>query len=164
MRIGWFRVFIAFSVGLLAFTAKAADVDIVGEWQLVSAELTIGEQTFPTFNPDTHQMIKILTDSHFAFVSKGPIRPRFSSYSLSTDDKITAFDNFGGGAGRYEFDGTTYTEHVEFSQYPNYEGSSLQFKVTIEGDMLVQEGRYPIVALGLGEKDGYIKEVYQRIP
>ncbi len=143
---------------------RADPISLQGEWQLMSAELIVGENTFPTFDPTTHQMMKIMTDSHFAFASKGPERPNFTSYALSTDEKVVAFENFGGGAGRYEFDGTTYTEHVDYSKYPNYEGKSLSFKVTIEGDILTQEGTYPLVALGLGKEDGYVKEVYQRIP
>lgn len=134
-----------------------------GEWQLISAELTLGSNTFPTFNAETHEMIKIFTATHFAFVSKGPNRTNFSSYSLTSGEKVVAFDNFGGGAGRYEFDGLNYVEHVDFSIYPNYEGKSLSFKVTIVEDILIQEGHYPIVSLGLGEEDGYVREIYKRI-
>lgn len=152
---------VTFTGSAAAWTDPAHD--IVGEWQLVSAELTIGSNTFPTFNAETHQMVKIITDSHFAFVSKGPERPQFSSYALTDAEKLIAFSNFGGGAGRYSITGNKYTEHVEYSQYPNYEGQSLTFSITIEGDTLTQEGHYPITRLGLGDTDGYVKEVYRRI-
>ncbi|MEX0299538.1 MAG: lipocalin-like domain-containing protein [Kordiimonas sp.] len=146
---------------ILSTSAKAAD--IIGEWQLVSAELTIGDNSFPTFDPQTHEMIKVITDSHFMFLSKGPQRPRFSSYQPTHAEKVTAFDNFGGGGGTYSLEGHNYTEHVKYSIFPNYEGMSLSFKVTITEDQLVQEGHYPIVKLGLGSRDGYVKEVYRRI-
>lgn len=154
---------LALAYFMIATPVACAELKIQGEWQLVSAELTVGEQTFPTFNPDTHQMIKIITDSHFSYLSKGPVRPQFSSYSPSGKEKQIAFENFGGGAGRYSLDGDIYTEHVEYSMYPNYEGHSLVFKVTIEGEFLVQEGPYPIKKLGLGDNDGYVKEVYRRL-
>ncbi len=163
MSTGLGRVLKLLPALLCTLTIDASDENIIGEWQLVSAELTIDGNTFPTFNPATHEMIKIITDSHFAFLSKGPVRPRFSSYQLSQQEKMTAFDNFGGGGGTYNLTGHTYTEHVDYSIFPNYEGMSLSFKITVTEDSLIQEGHYPIVALGLGEKDGFVKEVYKRI-
>jgi hypothetical protein len=144
--------------------AAAEEVNIEGEWQLVSAELTLGGETRSIFDPVIRSMIKIITDSHFAFVSKGSVRPHFNSYQLTPEEKSVAFDNFGGGGGRYTLEGKQYTEHVEYSSYPNYEGMSLIFTVSVEGDTLVQEGTYPIKELGLGSENGYLKETYKRIP
>ena len=52
---------------------------------------------------------------------------------------------------------------VEFCSYPNYEGKAIRFSLTLDGDILTQQGPYPLRMLGFAEQDGYVKEVYQRI-
>ena len=136
---------------------------LIGSWQLVSEELRFGDQTVPTFDSKTQKMMKIFNDTHFAFVSIGNERPRFSSYGLTDAEKVLAFNNFGGGGGRYTYENGQLTEHIEYMNYPNYEGMSITFKITIDGDTMIQEGHYPIVKLGLGDSDGYLYSVFTRI-
>ena len=137
---------------------------VIGSWQLLSEEIRIGGHAYPTFDTKTRKMMKIFNDTHFVFVSIGNERPRFSSYLLTDAEKIVAFDNFGGGGGRYTYENGFLTEHVEYMNYPNYEGESIKFKVTIDGDTLIQEGDYPIKKFGLGDQDGYLYSVFKRIP
>ena len=134
-----------------------------GEWQLELETLTIGAQKYTTFDGKSREMIKIFTDSHFAFSSIGTNRPRFSSYQLTKEQKVVAFDNFGGSLGRYSYEDNTLTEHIEYSSFPNYEGISISFKITITGDTMIQEGLYPLIELGLGEQDGYLRSTFKRI-
>ena len=134
-----------------------------GEWQLELESLTIGEQNYTTFDGKSRQMIKIFTDSHFAFSSIGINRPRFSSYQLTKEEKVVAYDNFGGSLGRYSYQDNILTEHIEYSSFPNYEGVSIPFKITITGDTMVQEGIYPLIELGLGDQDGYLRSTFKRI-
>ncbi|WP_052262496.1 lipocalin-like domain-containing protein [Pseudoalteromonas luteoviolacea] len=134
-----------------------------GEWQLELETLTIGEQKYTTFDGTNREMKKIFTDSHFAFSSIGTNRPRFSSYSLTKEQKAIAFDNFGGSLGRYSYENNILTEHIEYSSFPNYEGVSIPFKITIMGDTMIQEGNYPLIELGLGEQDGYLRATFKRI-
>jgi hypothetical protein len=136
---------------------------LVGSWQLMHEEIRINGKTIPTFNPATHKMMKLFNDTHFAFVSHGDKRPRFTSYQLTPEEKVIAFENFGGGGGRYTFADGYLTEHIEYMNYPNYEGESIRFKITIDGDTLIQEGDYPITQLGLGDADGYLYSVFKRI-
>jgi hypothetical protein len=142
---------------------STAPATLEGSWQLVKEEVRINGNSIPTFDPKTHKMTKIFNKTHFAFTSIGPNRPRFSSYSLTDAEKVVAFENFGGGAGRYSYENGYLTEHIEHMNYPNYEGVSITFKITLEGDTLIQEGDYPIRELGLGESNGYLYSVFKRI-
>lgn len=141
----------------------AQPTSLIGSWELVHEEIRIDGKTFPTFDPATRKMMKIFNATHFAFVSNGEERPRFNSYQLTPEQKVVAFDNFGGGAGRYTYAGGYLTEHIEFMNYPNYEGESIRFKISFKGDTMIQEGDYPITKLGLGNADGYLYSVFKRI-
>ncbi|MBQ4835714.1 lipocalin-like domain-containing protein [Pseudoalteromonas luteoviolacea] len=142
--------------------SRQADT-LEGEWQLELETLVIGDQKYTTFDGKSREMIKIFTDSHFAFSSIGNNRPRFSSFQLTKEQKVVAFDNFGGSLGRYSYEDNILTEHIEYSSFPNYEGVSIPFKITIIGDTMVQEGTYPLIELGLGEQDGYLRATFKRI-
>lgn len=82
----------------------------------------------------------------------GTNRPRFSSFQLTKEQKVVAFDNFGGSLGRYSYEDDTLAEHIQFSSFPNYERLSIPFKITITGYTMVQEGNYLLIKLGLGSK------------
>ncbi|MCF6442915.1 lipocalin-like domain-containing protein [Pseudoalteromonas luteoviolacea] len=145
-------------------TNNSSQVDTLeGEWQLELETLVIGDQKYTTFDGKSREMIKIFTDSHFAFSSIGTNRPRFNSYQLTKEQKVVAFDNFGGSLGRYSYKNNILIEHIEYSSFPNYEGVSIPFKVSITGDTMIQEGAYPLVKLGLGEQDGYLRATFKRI-
>jgi len=136
---------------------------IVGEWNLISETLTVGSEKYTTFDGENRKMVKIFTDSHFAFSSVGINRQRFSSYQLTAQQKVTAFDNFGGAMGRYTYNNNILTEHIHFSSFPNYEGMSIPFNITIQGDTMIQEGHYPIIELGFGKQNGYLHAIFERI-
>lgn len=149
--------------GCANITTTNQAISIEGEWNLLSETLTIGDEKYTTFDSNSRKMIKIFTDSHFAFSSIGSNRERFDSYQLTDQQKITAFDNFGGAMGRYTFSNSILTEHIQFSSFPNYEGMSIPFKITIESDTMIQEGHYPLIELGLGKQNGYLYSIFQRI-
>lgn len=137
---------------------------IVGSWQLVSEEIRFGETAYPTFDANTREMIKIFNDTHFAFTSISKTRQNVSSYQLTDEQKADVFDGFGGGSGRYSFTNGVLTEKIAHMNYANYQGIDIDFKITLNGDTLIQEGLYPLVALGLGEQDGYLYSVFKKIP
>lgn len=136
---------------------------IEGSWQLMRETLTVGDNEYVTFDGKNRQMIKIFNQSHFSFASIGKQRPRFDSYQLTDGQKITAYDNFSGSMGRYTINNDILIEHVEFSSFPNYEGISIPFNVSIDGDTLIQQGNYPLILLGLGDQDGYLYATFKRI-
>ena len=65
--------------------------------------------------------------------------------------------------GRYTYENGTLTEHIEYSSFPNYEGISIPFKITIDSDQMIREGLYPLIKPGLGEQDGYLRSTFKRI-
>lgn len=137
--------------------------NIEGSWQLIKETLTVGDNKYVTFDGKNRQMIKIFNQSHFSFASIGEQRPRFSSYLLTNSEKVTAYDNFSGSMGRYSINNDILIEKIQFSSFPNYEGMSIPFKVSITGDTLIQQGRYPLIILGLGKEDGYLHATFKRI-
>jgi len=136
---------------------------IEGSWKLLHEEIRFGDQVYPVFDPTTRDMVKIFNHDRFAFTSIGKNRPPFTSYQPADAEKVVAFDNFTGGAGRYTYEDGYLTEHIEHLSIPNYEGVSIRFQITFKEDTMIQEGMYPIKAMGLGEADGYLYSVFKRI-
>ena len=64
------------------------------------------------------------------------------------------------GGGTYTFNGSDYSETLNFINAPDYRGHVFPFKVEIKGDTLIQQGHEKIEAAGL---DRYILEKYIRI-
>jgi hypothetical protein len=137
--------------------------NIEGSWQLIRETLKVGDNKYVTFDGKNRQMIKIFNKSHFSFASIGKQRPKFDSYQLTDDQKITAYDNFSGSLGRYTINKDILIEKIEFSSFPNYEGISIPFNVNIDGNTLIQQGNYPLILLGLGDQDGYLHATFKRI-
>tara|TARA_B110000116_G_C16471582_1_gene418374 strand:+ start:100 stop:594 length:495 start_codon:yes stop_codon:yes gene_type:complete len=163
MRILIAILCISIITGCQTLPSERKKNSLEGEWQLQLETFVIGENKYTTFDGKSREMVKIFTDSHFAFSNIGTNRPRFNSYQLTEAQKVIAYDNFGGSLGRYTFENGTLTEHIEHSSFPNYEGISIPFKITIDGDQMIQEGLYPLIKLGLGEQDGYSRATFKRI-
>ena len=156
-------LFISIITGCQTLPDETPKSALEGEWKLQLETIVIGETKYTTFDGKSRKMVKMFTDSHFAFASVGTNRPRFNSYQLTEAEKVIAFDNFGGSLGSYTYVNGTLTEHIEYSSFPNYEGISIPFKITIDGDHMIQEGIYPLIKLGLGEQDGYLRSTFKRI-
>jgi len=133
---------------------------LLGQWILVAAEMTINGKTENSFDPK-RKMVKLYTPTHFSFYSKEDNRPAFSP-QVSDKERLAASKTLDTGGGSYQLNNDEYTEYVEYCSYPNYEGKSIKFTLSLEQDTLVQEGPYPLKALGFAEQDGYIKETYIR--
>lgn len=145
-----------------ASATSDASISLKGEWVLVDAQFTRDGKTVSWFDP-SYKMIKMFTDSHFAYLASKSGRDRVASHNPTDDVKIKSYGQFSAGGGRYSLTGNQYVEHVEFCSVANYEGMSIAFKVSLDGDTLIQEGTYPMVALGFGDKDGYLVETYKRL-
>jgi hypothetical protein len=125
---------------------------------LVDAKYTPAD---PTFSLSRQRQIKILTKTHWAYLSQDRSAPKLTNGSDA--ELLAAAKTFGAGGGTYTLDGDTYTEHVEFFAAPNFVGTSIKFKIKWEGDEWIQTGSLPIKALGLGDKDMDLYERYRRI-
>lgn len=135
--------------------------ELMGEWRLLSATLSVNEEQNSILDPN-RQFIKLFTRTHFAFFSRLPERPRFTL--PPSDTQLTAgARSFDAGGGRYEVQGNSYVEHIDYCSFPNYEGQSIAFALRYERGVLTQQGTYPLVRLGLGAVDGYLVETYQKL-
>ncbi|WP_070971228.1 lipocalin-like domain-containing protein [Vibrio sonorensis] len=134
---------------------------LLGEWRLIDAEMTVSGNTSKTFD-STRKMVKLFTESHFSFYSKTEDRPPFSA-EVTDEERLQASKTLDVGGGTYKLEENRYTENVVYCSYPNYEGKSITFDLTLEGDTLIQQGDYPLKELGFAEEDGYVREVYKKL-
>ncbi|WP_259071472.1 hypothetical protein HDF24_25795 [Mucilaginibacter sp. X4EP1] len=104
------------------------DNPIVGTWQLLShTETTKGVSTVTDYTKDL-RMIKIINETHFAFLV----------HKLNTPKDST--NSFDGGGGTYTLDGHNYTEHLDYCIAKVWEGHKFDFKIHFRGDTLIQKG------------------------
>ena len=129
-----------------------------GAWELVDAQYTPADAAFSL---DKTRQIKILTSTHWAFLSqdRSPAAPATGGDAAQS----AAASTFAAGGGTYKLDGDTYTEHIEFFAAPKFVGTSIIFKIKWDGDEWVQTGTLPLKALGLSDHDVALQERYRRI-
>ena len=120
---------------------------IEGTWRLISAETTEKDSTFSTFNKNA-KMIKIINDSHFAFLN----------HDLKNGKDSTTALYFAGG-GKYTLKDSIYTENLEYFNNRNWENNKFEFVVKVQNDTLIQKGIEKVEKLGV---DHIIIEKYVR--
>jgi hypothetical protein len=145
------------AIGLQGCAPEKASA-LEGAWELIDAKYTPAD---PTFSLSSYRQIKILTKTHWAFLSQERSAQKMTSGSDA--ELLAAAKTFSAGGGTYILEGDTYTEHVEFFGIPNFVGTALKFKIKWEGDEWIQTGILPIKALGMGDKDVELYERYRRI-
>jgi len=118
-------------------TAIADKYPIEGTWRLLTGTLIEKGDTTVTDYTKNVSFIKIINDSHFAFVQ----------HDLRKGKDSTAI--FSSGAGRYELKDSTYTEHLEYCTAREWEGHDFTFTIDIRADTLVQSGIEKIDSLGV---------------
>ena len=129
-------------------TSTGQALPIVGTWRLVSgATVTKGDTSVIDYTKDI-SMIKIINDTHFAFLKHDVNSPADSS------------NHFGAGGGSYTLDGNAYTEHLDYFAERNWEGKTFNFTVSISNDTLIQSGIEKVEGAGI---DHEIIERYVRV-
>ena len=108
---------------------------IIGTWKLLKGTLIEKGDTVITDYTKDKSFIKIINDSHFAFLQHGITKGVDSSFSA--------------GGGTYTLKGDSYTEHLEYCYAREWEGNDFTFTVTISGDTLIQSGVEKIEAQGI---------------
>ena len=104
---------------------SANEVSLKGTWKLLSGTLIEKGDTIVTDYTKDRSFIKIINDSHFAFLN----------HTLRKDTT-----DFSAGGGTYSLSGNTYTEQLEYCSAKEWEGHDFSFTVTITGDTLIQSG------------------------
>ena len=101
---------------------------ITGTWQLLTGTLIENGDTSITDYTKDKKFIKIINDSHFAFLNHDLNKGKDSLASFSA------------GGGSYTLSGNTYTEHLDFCSDRAWEQNDFSFTVTIHNDTLIQQG------------------------
>jgi hypothetical protein len=108
--------------------SKPTAIPIQGTWKLLTGTLVEKNDTTVTDYTKGREFIKIINDTHFAFLShdlnkgKGP-------------DSV-----FSAGGGNYSLKDSLYTEHLVYCNDRQWEGNEFQFTITINNDTLIQKG------------------------
>jgi hypothetical protein len=110
------------------------NVSLKGTWKLLTGTLIEKGDTIVTDYSKDRSFIKIINDSHFAFLT----------HTLRKDTT-----DFSAGGGTYSLKGNNYTEHLEYCSAKEWEGHDFTFTVTITGDTLIQSGIEKIESEGI---------------
>ena len=127
---------------------EAAGLPVQGTWKLLSGTLIEKGDTVVTDYTKTLSFIKVINETHFAFLK----------HDLNGGKDSTA--SFGAGGGSYTLMGDQYTEHLEYCNDRAWEGHDFSFTLTISNDTLVQSGVEKIEAEGI---ERYNIEKYIRV-
>ncbi len=128
---------ILFSFILISCENQKSTLPIAGTWQLISGTLIEKNDTTVTDYTKNKRFIKIINNSHFAFLG----------HDLNKGKDSTAF--FSSGGGTYSLDGNTYTEHLEFCSDRVWEHNSFPFTISMNNDTLVQRGIEKVDSAGI---------------
>ncbi len=142
MKISILLLFIITS--LLSCTAKkgsdeskSAPFAITGTWKLITGTVVEKGNTVVTDYTKNISFIKIINDTHFAFLQ----------HDLKNGKDSTAV--FVSGGGTYSFSDSQYTEHLEYCSARNWEGNDFSFTITLKNDTLIQSGEEKVANTGI---------------
>ena len=110
------------------YPESKSTVPIIGTWKLISGTLIEKGDTIVTGYIKNVSFIKIINDTHFAFLQ----------HDLSQGKDSSAV--FVAGGGRYTLADSIYTEHLEYCNDRAWEGNDFAFVVTVKNDTLIQRG------------------------
>lgn len=110
---------------------------IIGTWKLISGTTIKGKDTLVTDYTQKQEMIKIINETHFAFLR----------HDLEKGRDSTAI--FVAGGGKCSIKGNKYIEHLQYFNEREWEGNSFEFEYMINSDTLITQGVEEIEALGI---------------
>ncbi|WP_353184595.1 hypothetical protein [Parapedobacter lycopersici] len=128
--------------------AETTKLPIVGTWKLLTAKTIENGDTTTTDYTKDRSFIKIINDTHFAFLH----------HDLHKGKDSLAF--FSAGGGDYVLKDSLYTEHLEYSDGRDWEGNTFDFHVNISNDTLTQRGLEQVESAGVNRE---IVETYIRV-
>jgi len=116
---------------------KENKLPINGTWKLLTGTLIEKGDTTITDYTKGRSFIKIINDTHFAFLMHDLNKGK---------DSIAEFSS---GGGSYTLKDSSYTEHLEYCNDRQWEGNDFSFTVTISNDTLIQQGIEKIDSIGV---------------
>lgn len=123
-------------------------VPIKGTWQLVTGILVEKGDTAVTDYTKKISFIKIINDTHFAFLQHDLNKGK---------DSLPVFAS---GGGKYSLKGNSYTEHLEYCSDRAWEGNNFEFTVSLQNDTLTQTGVEKVESAGVNRVN---TEKYMRL-
>jgi hypothetical protein len=143
---------ITFSVLIISCSTpeqeKVDTIPLQGTWELFSETKIEGNDTTFSVIPADQRMIKMLNQSHFAFLRHDLNKGKDSTRAI-----------FVAGGGTYTLVGDKYSEHLEYFNIREWENNDFEFTVDIKNDTLTQQGREKVEGLA----DRIIIEKYRRV-
>lgn len=125
---------------------------IAGTWKLISGNLIEkGDSTMTDYTKNI-SFIKIINDTHFAFLQHDLNKGKDSSAT------------FGAGGGRYSLKDSLYKEQLEYCNDRVWEGNDFEFVITIKNDTLIQRGVEKIEKAGVNRIniEKYVRVKYSK--
>ncbi|MBC7826861.1 MAG: hypothetical protein H7122_03875 [Chitinophagaceae bacterium] len=137
-------VFIGITAALLSCMEKTEDdsskktsAPIVGTWKLITGTLIEKGDTVVTEYTRNASFLKIINDTHFAFIHHDLHKGKDSAAVFSS------------GGGSYSLKDSLYTEHLEYCSAREWEGHDFTFTIDIKNDTLIQSGVEKIESEGI---------------
>jgi hypothetical protein len=110
---------------------------IQGTWKLISGTLIENGDTSVTDYTKNLSFIKIINDTHFAFLSHDFHQGKAADSAFSA------------GGGTYRLADSLYTERLEYCSDRQWEGNDFSFVITIRKDTLTQTGVEKVSKAGI---------------
>lgn len=117
--------------------SQNSESQLEGTWRLLSGTLIEKGDTAVTDYTKKVSFIKVINDSHFAFLQ----------HDLNKGKDSTA--SFSAGGGAYTLKDSAYTEKLEYCTAREWEGNEFHFTISIQNDTLVQRGVEKVEAAGV---------------
>jgi hypothetical protein len=115
----------------------AGKTALKGTWKLLrGTRIEKGDTTITDYGKSV-SFIKIINDTHFAFLQ----------HDLNKGKDSSAV--FVSGGGKYSLQNDQYTEHLEYCSAREWEGNDFKFTVTFKGDTLIQQGVEKVEGTGV---------------
>jgi hypothetical protein len=116
---------------------KKTSEPIVGTWKLLTGTLIEKSDTTVTDYTKNVSFIKIINESHFAFLH----------HDLNKGKDSAAV--FSAGGGTYTMNDSSYTEHLQYCSAREWEGNDFHFTVSVKNDTLIQHGVEKVESAGV---------------
>lgn len=132
-----FLIFISCNISVDSKDVKTSKLPLEGTWKLLTGTLIEKGDTTVTDYTKGKEFIKIINDTHFAFLL----------HDLHKGKEADSVFSCGGG--HYSLNDGSYTEHLEYCNDRQWEGNDFNFTITIGNDTLTQKGIEKIDSLGV---------------
>jgi len=120
-------------------TTSDKSLQVRGTWKLLTGTIINNGKTTVTHYTENLSFIKIINDTHFAFLQHDLTKGKDSLASFSA------------GGGRYSLKDSTYTEHLEYCSAREWEGNEFSFTITVKNDTLIQKGIEKVESAGVNQ-------------